>query len=185
LRWEILVIYFYSQRHFRRRDSSLMLAELRMIRILANVRHPRRCGAFRRIDFQIDFQRMSAIYEELFTFCRMDRKLQCDLSSTRQHLVYLLVCRRQMRRLSPSDRVRDEPPCIHTLYIVQNSLEFSHECSKPSLSSARAPNRRLAWARAAPFRPTSTAESLKFRILYDPLSLLFSNSQGNNDNEFQ
>lgn len=102
----------------------------------------------------------------------MDRKLQCDPSSTRQHLVYLLAV--DIKTL-PLDRVRDTPSCIYTLCIMRNSFEFLDGCSKPSLSSVRAPNRRLAWVRAAFFRPLPTAGSLKSRILYDlpPLLAIF------------
>lgn len=152
----------YWQSHFIRRDISG--AEIPHWRRRARNDSSSRELRVRRVSLKWISKDVEDCYAKLFTFCRMDRKLQCNPSSTRQHLVYLLAVD---AKTSLSDRVRDAP-CI-----MQNSLEFSDGCSKPGLSSARAPNGGLAWVRAVPFRPRSDRRFIQVPdSLWDPPSSL-------------
>lgn len=158
------------------RDTVILVTEtLPAPKFLAgDVGSPEWFGSSRILDTvrftEMNSRKRSGCYTELFTFCRMDRKLQCDPSPTRQHLVYLLA----VDAKTSLDRVRDTPPCIHTLCV---SCEIPLNFRTDVLSRVCHPHgpqmRRLAWVRAAPFQACSNRGSIKVpEIIYDPPPLL-------------
>lgn len=142
-RWDISSIasysqfQSYSQRHFKHWDFPLATEWLGSS---VNLGHVWTCFA------ETDFWRMSDRYV-------LQKGSQIIMRFFFAATSGVPPCGRLAKTSPFGSRARRSTVYTHAVCIMRNSLKFSNGCSKSSLSSARAPNKRLAWVSAAPFRP--------------------------------